>query len=283
MQNTMDDTGQGEPGSVFDRPVFDWSIFDLKTANGAYSPPVMHSASLQTFMKMLFVFFDSPVGKASYMVVAEQIGADGSERLSIEPEYFVYHVAGARCMPIRNAMTIGFVIFIIECIVGKAGIVNKANRLLYEFDEGRGMTQWNRDEELYERRFEKLNPRWTVSGPKTSGTPSIDEQGLICRYILKMTSDSDIVRHLAVDMISPYVRHHPASDHVLASAVGDRNPIIRNAASKVFADYLKYYVDDAKICHDLTAADLMSQLSRLAGTGIKKLYIIGCEFAPDTQ
>jgi len=57
MQNTMGDTGQGEPDSVFDRPVFDWSIFDLKTANGVYSAPVMRSASLQTFMQMLFDFF----------------------------------------------------------------------------------------------------------------------------------------------------------------------------------------------------------------------------------
>ena len=72
----MGDTGQGELGSVFDRSVFDWSIFDLKTPEGVYSAPVMHSASLQKFMDMLFAFFDSPMGKNSYMVVAEQIGGE---------------------------------------------------------------------------------------------------------------------------------------------------------------------------------------------------------------
>jgi hypothetical protein len=186
-------------------------------------------------------------------------------------------------MPIRNAVTIGFVIFVIECIMGKAGLVNKANRLLDEFDKGRGMIKWTRDDGLCERRFEKLNPRWTVAGLKTYGTPSRDKSSPMHRYTLEMASDSDIVRHFAVDMISPYVRHHPAADHVLASAIGDRNPIIRNAASNVFADYLNYCVNDAEICHDLSADDLMSQLSRLTDTPVKKLYIIGCEFAPDTQ
>lgn len=279
----MGDTGQGELGSVFDRSVFDWSIFDLKTPEGVYSAPVMHSASLQKFMDMLFAFFDSPMGKNSYMVVAEQIGADGLARYFIKPEHFVYHVTVARRMPIRNAMTIGFVIFIIECIMGKAGFVNKANRLLDGFDNGRGMAQWNRDEGLYERRFEEFRPRWTINDMRTHGTPSRDESSLVHRYILEMTSVSDLVRHSAVGVISKYVRYHPAADHVLASAVGDRNPIIRNAASKVFADYLEYCVDDAEICHDLSAGDLMSRLSRLAGTAVKKLYIVGCEFAPDTQ
>lgn len=278
----MGDTGQGETESVFNRPVFEWSIFDLKTAAGAYTVPVMHSASLQKFIKMLFAFFDSPVGTKTYDVVAGSIGSGGSARLAIKPEYFVYHVTDARRMPIRNAMTIGFVIFIIECIMGKAGIVNKANRLLDEFDEGRGMTQWNRDEELYERRFGELRNRWTTNDVRTYGTHSRDELSLMHRCILEMASVSDLVRHSAVDAISAYVRHHPATDHVLASAVRDRNPIIRNAASKVFADYLKYCVDDAEICHDLTIDKLEAKLSWLAGTGVKKLFIIGCEFAPKT-
>lgn len=279
----MGDTGQGELGSVFDQSVFDWSIFDLKTANGVYSPPVMHSASLQKFMRMLFAYFTSPIGVTSYRLFEQLIRAGSLSLCRTEPEYFVYRVTEARHLPIRHQMTIGFVIFIIERIVGKDGLVTKATRLLDEFDQDRGMTQWNRDEGSYERRYEELSPMNTVGDLKRHGMLSEHDSKLMRYYIHEMASDSDTARHSAVNWIPIYVRHQPAADHVLASAVVDRNPIIRNTASKVFADYLKYCVDDAEICHDLSADDLMSRLSRLAGTGVKKLYIIGCEFAPDTQ
>jgi hypothetical protein len=278
----MGDTGQGEPDAVFNRPVFEWSIFDFKTATGAYSAPVMHSASLQKFIKMLFAFFNSPIGKATYGFVAQSLDTGNIHTCYIEPGHFVYYVTEARRMPIRHKMTIGFVIFMIERIVGKDGLVNKATRLLEEFDKNRGMTQWKRDEGSYERRYEELSPVNRVGDLERHGMLSEDDSKLIHHYMCKMASSSDTERLSAVGWISSYVRHHPASDHVLASAVRDRNPIIRNAASKVFADYLKYCVDDAEICHDLTIAELEEQLSRLADTGVKKLFIIGCEFAPNT-
>jgi hypothetical protein len=149
------------PNTVDERRVetswFDVSILDLWNDPPTQFDPVVWNRAIDDFYGMFLAYLNDPTNRLVFHVICDGFGVDSlvDHTQDIEPSEYWHSMAFPFCDDIRRDLTIGYVLYIIECQKGREGFVDEATALIHSADEYRDSNAlfmpWVRDDQAYRR------------------------------------------------------------------------------------------------------------------------------------
>ena len=151
--------------TVDERPVvtswFDVSILDLVGDPQTEFDPVVWNRDIGDFYGMFLAFLNDPINRLVFHVICDGFGVDSlvDHTRARRPSDYWHSMAFPFCNDIRRDLTIGYVLYIIECQKGRGGFVDEATALIHRADEYRDpgalFVPWVRDDQEYRRIYRK--------------------------------------------------------------------------------------------------------------------------------
>jgi hypothetical protein len=228
------------------------STFDQSICNNPEDPyDVVYqtkSSYVPDAYEILFAFFDTHFGVDSFDMICDGFGVANrphgtkpSAYWSIMMKYMLPGESGRR-------LTFGYVLFMIEQRVGRAGIVNKTVDILCKADEHES----NRarivvDDDTYARLYEERVAEKIARGDHVFyTTPNRNERShtalTLHRHISEAVSESEITRFDSIVPLSYYMRDFPEAVCAMQTmADSDSSELVRQQASKAIACYIMFH------------------------------------------
>lgn len=253
----MDDTA-----SHYDNGV---STFDRSICNNPEDPYDVIYQTKTSYVprayEILFEFFDTYFGVDSFDVICDGFGVASRPR-GTEPSAY-WRIMMKYMLPGESGrrLTFGYVLFMIEQRVGRAGIVNKTVDILRKADEhesnrARIVVDDGAYARLYEERItEKMARGDHVFYTTPNRNPGSYSAHSLHGYMCKAASQSEVTRADSIIPLSYYMREFPEAVGAMQTmADSDSSELVRRQASKAIAEYIMFHTDgdlDCPAVHEL--------------------------------
>lgn len=251
----MDDTAPHDESRM--------SFFDSSICNDPDDPyDITHRTGyIADAYEILFAFFNTHFGVDSFDMICDGFGVatrpHGTKPSAYWSIMMKYMLPGES----RRRLTFGYVLFMIEQRVGRAGIVNKTVDILCKADEHES----NRarivvDDGAYARLYEERITEKMARGVYVFyTTPNKNERSYTARtlhgHLSEAVSESEVTRDDSIIPLSYYMREFPEAVGAMQTmADSDSSELLRHQASKVIAAYNMFHTDgdvDCLAVHEL--------------------------------
>jgi hypothetical protein len=240
------------------------SFFDSSICNDPSNPydiTYWGGHHIRDAYDFLFGFFDTHFGCDSFDMICDGFGVDRRPRGTSPSGHWMmmmkYMISDER----QTCLTFGYVLFMLEQRVGRAGVVSKTVDILYKADAQMG----NRartvvDDGAYARLYEERVAEKLARGqPVFYRTPNQNPRSytaLTLRiHLSNAVSESEVTRDDSIIPLSYYMREFPEAVGAMQTmADSDSSELLRHQASKVIAAYNMFHTDgdvDCLAVHEL--------------------------------
>ena len=149
------------PNTVDERRVetswFDVSMLTLVGDTVTFFDAVVWNRDIGDFYESFLAFLNDPINRRVFHAICDGFGVDSfiDHTRARDPRDYWWSVVVPFCNDTRDDLTIGYVLYIIECQQGRDGFVDKATALIHSADEYRDsnalFVPWVRDDQACRR------------------------------------------------------------------------------------------------------------------------------------
>jgi hypothetical protein len=241
------------------------STFDQSICNNPEDPyDVVYqtkSSYVPDAYEILFAFFDTHFGCDSFDMICDGFGVDWRPRGTRPSAYWNIMMKYMLPGDSRRRLTFGYVLFMIEQRVGRAGIVNKTMDILCKADEhesncARIVVDDGAYARLYEERItEKMARGGYVFYTTPNQNPRSYSAHSLRMHLSNAVSESEVTRADSIVPLSYYMREFPEAVGAMQTmADSDSSELLRRDAGNVIACYIMFHTGgdvDCLAVHEL--------------------------------